>query len=159
MYFKHNKNNEGYIALVATIIIGAVLLSMSVTLTMASWHTRFGILAIEAKEQSASLAEGCASWAYTLLMTDSSYQGNTTSTIAIGACHIFPLILNSPLEGIVTLHVQGRVRESYTNLEMQIDMKDVRIDTVALPEPVIIPLLPLNFNLHLNSWKELPSLP
>ena len=159
MYFKDNKNNRGYIALVAVIIIGAVLLSMSVALTMASWHTRFGILGIEAKEQSVALAEGCANLAQALIMSDVSYQGNTTSTVAIGSCHIFPLALNSPLAGIITLHVQGRVRESYTNLEIQVDMKDVRIDAIALPEPATIPLPPHDFNIRLNSWKEVPTLP
>ena len=156
---KKEQYTKGYIALMATIVIGAVLLVMTVSMTKAGWYARFNILGIEAKEQSASLAEGCGNQALALLIADSSYQGNATTTVEVGTCYIFPITLNSPLLGIVTLRVQGRVRDAYTNLEMQIDMKDIKIDSVPLPEPIVIPPAPLNFTVRLHSWKEVPKLP
>jgi hypothetical protein len=157
--FKNNRAPEGYIALMATIIIGAVLLVMSVGISKAGWYARFTILGTEAKEQSAALADGCANQALALLITDSTYVGDATTTLSIGSCYVFPIEVNAPLPGVITLRVQGIVRDSYTNLEMEIALNDVRLDSVPMPEPVVMPLLPRNFNVHLNSRKELPSLP
>ena len=75
----------GYIALMATIIISAILLVLSVEASLAGFHARFNILGTEAKEQAASLAQGCADQALSAIVTDPSYTGNATTTTSAGS--------------------------------------------------------------------------
>ena len=82
----------GYIALMATIIISAILLVLCVEGSLAGFHARFSILGTEAKEQAAALAEGCADQALSAVVTDPTYTGHTTTTISVGTCYVFPIV-------------------------------------------------------------------
>ncbi len=121
---------HGYVALMATIIIAAVLLVMSVEGSIAGWRARFNVLGTEAKEQASALAQGCADQALSAIMTDPSYTGNATTTTDVGTCHVFPIEFNFPIEGVVSIRTQAVVRGSYANLEMQLNMSDIHIDSV-----------------------------
>ena len=121
---------HGYVALMATIIIAAVLLVMSVEGSIAGWRARFNVLGTEAKEQASALAQGGADQALSAIMTDPSYTGNATTTTDVGTCHVFPIEFNFPIEGVVSIRTQAVVRGSYANLEMQLNMSDIHIDSV-----------------------------
>jgi hypothetical protein len=56
---KQSKKQDGYIALIVTIIISMVLLVMIAGGGFAGWRMRFIVLGTEHKEQSGALAEGC----------------------------------------------------------------------------------------------------
>ncbi len=151
--------SDGYIALMATIVIGAVLLVLTVSITTFGSRARFTLLGVEAKEQSETLAKGCGQRALGELIANPEFQGGATTSSAVGTCYVFPVALHTPTAGFVTLRVQGKVRDSVTNLELQFDMHDIRIDEIATP-PLNTPLSPLpSFESELISWKELPSLP
>ncbi len=120
----------GYVALMATIIITAILLVMSVEGSIAGWHARFNVLGTEAKEQASALAQGCADQALSAMITDPSYTGDATTTTDIGTCHVFPIGFNTPATGIVTIRTQANVRGSFANLEMQMNMSEIHIDSV-----------------------------
>jgi hypothetical protein len=130
--FREHAEERGYIALMATIIIAAVLLVMSVEGSIAGWHARFNVLGTEAKEQATALAQGCADQALSAIMTNPAYTGGATTTTDVGTCYVFPLQFNFPAEGVVTIKTQAVVRDSYSNLEMQMDMDKIHID--AIPE-------------------------
>lgn len=156
---KLEKNLQGYIALMATIVIGAVLLVLTVSITTFGSRARFTLLGIEAKEQSETLAKGCAQRVLGEFIANPAYQGDATTSVAMGTCYVFPIAVHVPSVGFVTLSVQGKVRDSVTNLELQFDMHDIRIDEVAT-SPLNTPLSPLpSFDSELISWKEIPSLP
>ncbi len=156
-YFSYNlQNKNGYVALMATIIISAVLLVLSVEGSEVGARARFDILGTEAKEQSIALAEGCKNQALATLVSDPSYNGDATTTAVIGTCYIFPILFNTPTTGDITLKVQSRVRNSFSNLEFVIATNNIHLGTTPLPTSAITPPNP---SVHVNSWRELPTLP
>lgn len=152
-----NKKTSGYIALMATVIIGAVLLVMTAEMSQTGWSTRFLILGTEAKAESLALAHSCTDLAVAKIMTDPTYLGNSTSTLASGTCYIFPLLIDTPTPDILTVRVRGVVRQAVTNLEQQYDMADVYLPEVALP----VSLSPVTNNLTVTptTWQEYPTMP
>lgn len=77
---KRQKNNGGYIALMATIIISAILLIMVTQESFSGWHARFNVLGTEQKEQAIALSDGCINQAITGLVAGLPYQKGATST-------------------------------------------------------------------------------
>lgn len=152
-----NKKTNGYIALMATVIIGAVLLVMTIEMSRTGWTTRFLILGTEAKAESLALAHGCADLALAQIMTDPTYLGNSTTTLTSGYCYIFPLLLNTPTPNILTVRVRGVVRQAVTNLEQQYNMADVYLAEVALP--VSLPTGTNNLTVTPTTWQEYPTMP
>lgn len=147
MFVCNKKNCEGYVALMATIIISAMLLVMSVEASIAGWHARFNILGTEAKEQSFALAQGCADLVLVTIVTDPSYLGNETRTTPTGTCRVFPLQFNNPVSGVTTVTIQANVRGSFTNIVVELDTVRTRTDLVTrAPHPKI----------YINAWKEVP---
>lgn len=53
------KKRNGFIALISTVIISAILLAAAVSASRASFWARFDLLARENKKISAAMAEGC----------------------------------------------------------------------------------------------------
>jgi hypothetical protein len=133
MYYDTNmKENQttqqsGFIALMATIIISLILAVMAFQESAAGFHARFNILGTEAKEQATALAEGCADHATANLITNPDYLGNSTTTLAAGTCHVFPIALNSPAPGLATVKTQAQVRGSYANLAIVLNMNNLHL--------------------------------
>jgi len=150
MYTSHQQRaQQGFIALLSTIIISAILLVMTVEGSFAGWHARFNVLGTEAKEQSSALARGCMEQALVRTIVDPTYGGGATSTFAVGTCYTFPVSYNIPA-GTATLRTQAVVRDAYTNLVAEIDVDDTHADLLThVPDPKI----------HINSWKEVQKLP
>jgi hypothetical protein len=122
---KKANGQSGYIALMATIIISLILLVMTVEEGSIGWHARFNILGTEAKEQATALAEGCAEQAMAKLLTDPTYNGNSTTTFPYGTCYTFPIELNTPNNGMLTIKTQAVIRNSYTNLKISAHMNNI----------------------------------
>lgn len=53
------KNEKGFVALISTVVISAVLLVAAASVSRAAFWARFGLLARENKKISAARAEGC----------------------------------------------------------------------------------------------------
>ncbi len=136
----------------ATIIISIILLVMTVEQGTSGWYARFNILGTEAKEQAMGLAEGCVEQAIAKLLTDPTYTGNSTTTTSIGTCHIFPIQLNHPTLGLVTIKSQGVVRESYTILNVVVNFNDINTGPILNTQPT----LP-NLNIEIVSVNEVPN--
>lgn len=152
-----NKKTDGYIALMTTITIGAILLTITIGMNEIGWTTRFLILGTENKAESLAIAHSCSNLAIARIMTDPTYLGNSTSTFASGTCYIFPLILNTPTPNTLTIRVQGIVRQSTTNFEQQYDMADVYLSDVALPASLSSEIN--NFSVTPLTWQEYPTMP
>src|SRR5262245_53088178 len=91
MKFGH-KAEQGYIALMAVIIIGFILLGLSVNESLAGWHARFNVLSSLNKEQANSLAEGCADQAVASLIAEPTFlsagKADTTTVTSQGSCSV-----------------------------------------------------------------------
>ena len=124
------KKQGGYIALMATIIISLILLVMAVKSSSSGWTARFNVLGTELKEQASALAEGCGEQALASLLTNPSYGGNVDIMAGNGSCHIFPIQLNFPVAGLVTIKTQAVVKDSYANLDMAMNMNDIHFGSI-----------------------------
>ena len=115
------------------------------------------ILGTEAKAESLALAHSCADLAIAKIMTNSTYLGNSTTTSASGSCYVFPLLIDTSNPNIITVRVQGIVRQAVTNLERQYDMADVYLAEVALPAS--LPAGTNNLTVTPITWQEYPTMP
>ncbi len=135
IYNQSSAEQGGYVALLATIIIGAVLLVATVDLGMLGAAARFSILGTEAKEEATFLAVGCIEVAVGKLLVDTSYRGWATTTSAKGTCYVFPFEVDVPATGLVTFKVQAIVRQAVTNLVVVKDFNDIHLASV--PESAV----------------------
>lgn len=153
------KNNtliqeNGFIAIIATIIISLILSVMALQESTAGFRARFNILGTEAKEQAIALAEGCAKRATANIITDFNYVGNSTTTFPIGTCHVFQIIFDSPSAGFATIKTQAHVRGSYANLILMINLHNINVGHPTAHYPSIYS----NPKVTTVSLKEIPIL-
>lgn len=132
---------RGYVALIATTIIGFVLLVVTTEAGLYAGTIRFAILGSELKEQSKVLAEGCLERALAHVITDIGYYGDATSTEIAGQCYVFPVLIDTPTIGLITLRVQAIVQNSYTTTEATYQLIDINIKPTPLNYNDIIPEL------------------
>jgi hypothetical protein len=157
--FMQTAEQTGYIALVSTIIISAVLLIMTIEAGQSGWYTRLMVLGTEAKVQSRILAEGCSQQALAQIVSDGTWLGDATTSHQIGTCYVFPIQKNYPNSENVTLRIQATVRNSMTNIVTVYNMHDIHQNVSAkdlpLPQHTSLPdLIPT-----LVSVTEVPNLP
>jgi hypothetical protein len=154
-----SKSQSGYVALISTIIIGAVLLVMTIEAGQAGWYTRFIVLGAEAKMQSRTLARSCAEQALAKTMTDPTWIGGATTTSSTGSCYIFPLQKNHPTNEALTIRVQAVVRGSYTNMIFVYDMHDIHQSATPKELPLPVRVTEPNLIPELISITEVAVLP
>ncbi len=111
------KKNEGFVALISTIIITAILLIVLTTLSLSEFYARYNILDSELKRRSNDIAEACADTAILKIANDSTYTGNETENISDGTCTI------GPVTGVSTksFTTQTTYKNYYTNLQIVIN--------------------------------------
>lgn len=127
--------NRGFIALISAIIISAVLITITFTLSASSYFTRFDILSSEFKERSAALAEACGDIALLKLAQVPTYGGNETITIGSDTCSILPI--PPAVGGQVTVNTKAIFQRVVTNIKVIANTSDLSI----------------------VSWEEIPNLP
>ncbi len=142
----YENEEDGFVALISSIIIGSVLVAITFAMGFSSFIGRANILDAEFKEKSIGLAESCVDTAIILLQGNSGYAPVTPpgDNIPVGgdSCYIWSVapVASWPK----TIKVQAKYplvsnKSSYTNLEVVVSK-------------------PLN-EVVVNSWKEIPSLP
>ena len=137
-------NQDGFVALISAIIIGAVLVAITFALGLSSFISRANILDAEFKEKSIGLAEACVDTAIILLQGDFGYMpAPSGDVIQVGndSCLIRSV---TPIGGSRIIKVQAKypsssAKSAYTNLEVM----------VSKPGTEVV----------VNSWKEIPYLP
>jgi len=127
-----SSRHGGYIAIMATVIVSAMLLVMVVQEGFSGWHARFNVLGTEAKERASALAEGCADQALSMLIADLTYEGDTTTMTPAGTCRIFPIEFNTPGAGMVTIKSQGQVSDTFANWSIVMNINELH--TGAIPK-------------------------
>ena len=117
-FILRNSLESGFIALMSAIIVSAVILVVTVTLSYSSFFTRYNLLDSEFKDRSAALAEGCVDMALLKLAVDPSYSGNETVNIGSESCQIRPVLTSGSNKIIET---QASFQNAFTNLRVTID--------------------------------------
>jgi Tfp pilus assembly protein PilV len=113
LYPQHN----GFVALMAAIIISAMLLMVVTLLSYSGFNSRFNALDFEYKERGSAIAEACADEALLRIARDADYAGKSTSTIGGNQCFIGAL---TTLSGQTQFTVRAIYQETYTNLKITV---------------------------------------
>ena len=145
---KRQKNNGGYIALMATVIISAILLIMVTQESFSGWHARFNVLGTEQKEQAVALSDGCINQAITGLIAGLPYQAGATSTTPGGICHISKITTTTT--GVL-INTQSEVGNSFSNVGMSIDTGNLAISPSKPEDGMIIVQTTVTNNNKTNS--------
>lgn len=132
-----NSNEQGYIALMAAIVITAVLFILASSLSLSGYFARFNILYSEFKEKSLGLAEACVDTGLLNLATNSSYNPvNEIISVSPDSCKIISLQNGVPNVGQSTLITTATFQKAVTNLKIVVDKA----------------------SLSIVSWEEIPTL-
>ena len=95
---------NGFVALITSIVLSAILLTVAIALNQIGFLTRGEILDSEYKTRSSALAEACADIALLKLAANPAYSGGEPS-IAVGSdtCAIGVVSQNTPISGQTTI--------------------------------------------------------
>ena len=115
---------KGYIALISTIIISAVLIAIASALSFYGFENRYNALDYEFKEKSKALAEGCVNTAILKLAENPNFKGNETINIENDFCLIREIKTNG-LQKII--ETQSTIGNAYTNLKITVDQNTLSI--------------------------------
>lgn len=137
---KSQTTQRGFIALMATIIIGTIMLLLTATLARSGYNVRAQVMGMEQKMLSRSVADGCAVMALGSRLVDLRYDGDTSTRTASSSCYISPLVHDTEMNHL-TFQVEGIVQQAHTVMEYQYDVSEIYSEPVPLgPESVVRPV-------------------
>ncbi len=120
---------KGYIAIVTTIILTILCLTIAVSLGLSASLSRVENRDFVFKEISHSLTSSCLDYARLKLVYNSSYAGNEIITIGNHQCSVLP-ITSSPPQKII--EATSQINNITTNLKLVVD--DYTLQTISLEE-------------------------
>ena len=115
-------SNGGYFALMAAIVISALLLALTFTVSFSGFFSRFNVLASESKEHSMALAEGCVDHAMLALSINPDYSP-TNEVVKVGPeeCVVESV---EGTGGDKIIKTSGEFSQSRTNLVVEATVED-----------------------------------
>lgn len=117
-------DRRGYIAIVASVVITTLVAVVALVFSSSNFLGRYDTLALEEKDESRALAEGCVAYARLRLATNLSYGGNENIAIASSTCRIVSV---TPQGGSFRITTFASVRGKSTNLIVTIADDDLAI--------------------------------
>ncbi|MFA6397610.1 MAG: hypothetical protein WDK96_02050 [Candidatus Paceibacterota bacterium] len=129
-YYKKQKNN-GFIALITSIILSIIIFLIASVSSNASFWSRLDSGSIVEKDKSFSLALGCLDYAKLKLAENINYAGNENISIESNTCEIKPI--ESGI-GFKLINIQAIVANKTTNLSVKVDA--ITIKTISVEEKV-----------------------
>lgn len=121
----NQKNRKGFIALVSAIVMSAILLIITITLSLSNFFSRFTILESEYKERSLALAEACVDSALVKIALDNSYSpSNELVSVGKSSCTIKKIITNGSQKTIIT---QANYEQAYSNLRVTVQTSNFKV--------------------------------
>lgn len=85
------QEQSGFILLMSSIVLSAVLVAVVFSLSFSGFFTRFNLLDSANKESSLGLAEACAQIAVLKKQQDMAYLGNETIMVGSESCQVLPI--------------------------------------------------------------------
>lgn len=113
-----NKKQDGFILLISSVVIAAVLTAVIFSVSFGGFFTRFNLLDSESKEKSLVLAEACGQIAVLKRIQNSSYVGNETLIIGNDTCQV--LALESSGSEII-IKTKADVSHAVSNVQINLD--------------------------------------
>lgn len=111
--------DNGFVALTATIIIGALLLLATVTAEQTGWRVRVMTLQTERKQVSLQYASACAHEALARLLHDGTYQGEEEIVFNTVICKVGVLSVTTSEPSNVSVTVSVDTSGIVTHLRVQ----------------------------------------
>ena len=113
---RDKRNRSGFIALISAIIVSALLLSITLSLSLAGYYSRFNTLYAEYKKKSVALAEACGDVA--LLNIAENTTMTTPLVVPVGSnnCTIYSASSSVPVAGETTVKIKATHQGVVTNL-------------------------------------------
>ncbi|MFZ3074279.1 MAG: hypothetical protein WA093_04105 [Minisyncoccales bacterium] len=108
------KNEKGFVALISTAVISAVLLVAAASVSRAAFWARFDLLARENKKISVALAEACANIVLLGLADEGNDFPPEIAVEGVKKCKISEVGGNNPY----TIITRADWKNSYTNLKV-----------------------------------------
>jgi hypothetical protein len=125
---QHFNKSGGYIALLSAIIISAMLLVLSVSLSQGGYFMRFNTLNTEYKKISMGLAESCINAALLRIAHDYSYiLPSSDETVAVGSetCEIVSISHGVETVGHqkdIIVVVRSEYQGAWSNLKVKVNV-------------------------------------
>lgn len=82
----HTKNESGYIALIAVLIVGAVSLAATVGVLLSGTDTQRSVLTQQQSAQALGLATSCAEESLQLMHDTTTFTGSGNMSLGTGSC-------------------------------------------------------------------------
>ncbi|MCP6719805.1 MAG: hypothetical protein KJI72_00560 [Patescibacteria group bacterium] len=125
------KNSEGgYVAVVSAIIITAIVMIIAIIFSNSNFLGRFDSQALEMKDISRKVGEGCLEYARLQIATG-PYNGDETVSVGSYSCRVLPI---ETISNQIIIKSTASVSNRTTNLRLTID--DYTLETVLLEEVV-----------------------
>jgi hypothetical protein len=121
---KRSESRQGYIAIVASIIVTTLVGVVALVFSSGNFLGRYDTLSLEEKEEARALAEGCVAYARLRLATNPAYGGNETVGIASSTCQVASV---TPQGDDLRIVVSAAVRGKATNLTVIMAGDDLAI--------------------------------
>lgn len=128
--------SSGFIALVAVLVLGAVGVSVGISLILLGLGSSRTAFALEQSNQAKALANACAEEALQKIMESTSFSGSSTISLGNGSC-------------TYTVSVTGQSRLITTSSTVGTIIRKVKIRLTIHPQT-------LKFNIA--SWQEVADL-
>ncbi len=126
----NNKNQEGYIAVISAVIVTAIVIIVATIFSNSSFLGRFDSQALEMKDISKKVGEGCLEYARLQIATG-PYSGDEAVSIGNYSCYILPI---ETAGGQIIIKSTASVSNRTTNLRLTVD--DYTLETVLMEEVV-----------------------
>ena len=128
------KNQRGYLALLSAIMISAVLIIISISISTTSFFSRFNVADTEYKKRSKALAEACIDQGLLKYALDPGYTGNN-EVVNVGSdtCKVVSV---ASFGSNVIVQAKGEFQKAVTNIRVEVD----------------------SGSFALVSWEEIPNL-
>lgn len=123
-----NKKNQGYVAVVSSIIITAIVIVIALVFSSSNYLGRFDNQGVEMKDISREVAEGCLEYAK-LKIAEGQYNGGELKTIGDYSCYILPI--ETFAEGYI-IKATSTVHNRETKLRLKISSSN--LETISLEE-------------------------
>jgi len=138
MELKNNNlnNQSGFVALLSTIVIGAVLLILTIEAGKSGFYTSFLVLGNEAKEQSRLLAFECGNRSLSSILSGNNLITTSTTINEIGLCTVSEIKKEYPSKEYVTVSIHAEVRNSVTNLELVYKIGNIHLGEGTLSHEI-----------------------
>ena len=121
-------NQNGFIALITSIIISALLLVLIASSSLSSLYASENTLEKSQKQQSLDLANSCINMVLLRLSADQSFNGLRTWKIGTANCIISQISL---IDSSFVFEIKVSVGNSFTNLKVVANKTSLNIISIA----------------------------